>query len=205
MIKLLTRNNKVINTWLDYDNNILVLNPQLDENNDLDKTFINNNLNKSDIIVIDIDIFKDISNKIKIVNNTGLNCIAITEEPKIFEAIYCIKKGFKSYLQKDIPIELFKVIINTVKSGNVWIYPEVMNKIVELLNEENTNYELLSILSKKEQEVALEIKKGKSNKEIAEILDVQQVTIKKHISSIFEKLKVKDRVSLALLLNKKDS
>jgi two-component system, NarL family, nitrate/nitrite response regulator NarL len=61
---------------------------------------------------------------------------------------------------------------------------------------------LLSQLTQREREVAVEAAKGLSNKEIARILDITDRTVKAHLASIFERLKVKDRLHLALILNR---
>jgi len=50
------------------------------------------------------------------------------------------------------------------------------------------------------KDVALEIKEGKSNKEIAVALKITERTVKAHLSHIYEKLDVHDRLSLAMLL-----
>ena len=43
---------------------------------------------------------------------------------------------------------------------------------------------------------------GASNKEIARELDITERTVKAHLSSIFQKTGVSDRVALVLLTNK---
>lgn len=54
----------------------------------------------------------------------------------------------------------------------------------------------LARLSEREQEVATLVLEGYTNAEIAERLFVSEVTVKKHLTSIFQKLEVKNRVSL---------
>jgi DNA-binding NarL/FixJ family response regulator len=61
----------------------------------------------------------------------------------------------------------------------------------------------LKLLTKREKQVALEAAKGLSNKEIARILKITERTVKAHLSSSFERLGAKDRLHLALMLNKK--
>lgn len=51
-------------------------------------------------------------------------------------------------------------------------------------------------LTKREIEVALLVREGLSNKEIAEKLFISDTTVKKHISNIFEKLEIKSREQL---------
>ena len=80
-----------------------------------------------------------------------------------------------------------------------------MNYIIKNItveSEKQIDQKKLSILSSKELEVAKLVAKGDSNKDIAQQLDIQLVTVKKHIGNIFTKLKVKDRVSLAIFINK---
>ena len=49
--------------------------------------------------------------------------------------------------------------------------------------------------------VAGQVAHGASNREIAEALDITERTVKAHLSAIFEKLGVRDRVQLALAMN----
>jgi DNA-binding NarL/FixJ family response regulator len=52
--------------------------------------------------------------------------------------------------------------------------------------------------------VAVHASRGASNKEIAAALHITERTVKAHISVMFEKLAVRDRVQLALKLNNVD-
>ena len=53
-------------------------------------------------------------------------------------------------------------------------------------------------LSLREREIAEAISKGLNNKEIAELLFVSEGTIKNHLTSILEKLELRDRTQLAI-------
>ena len=59
----------------------------------------------------------------------------------------------------------------------------------------------LNALTSRELMVAEQVAKGASNREIAEALDITERTVKAHLSAIFEKLGVRDRVQLALAMN----
>jgi DNA-binding NarL/FixJ family response regulator len=59
----------------------------------------------------------------------------------------------------------------------------------------------LELLSERERAVALCVARGESNKEITQKLDIAERTIKAHLTTIFEKLGVRDRLQLAVLLN----
>lgn len=173
-----------------------------DESYYLDKEFIND-----DILILDLNQFETLDDIFSYFNQLPktLKVIAIIDEPKLAHGAYMIKKGFKSYLGKKTNSIIIEQVINSVMKNNVWLYPELMNYIIKhiSLNLEQTNTQnVLSKLSKKEQEVANLVADGFSNKDISAKLDVQIVTVKKHIGSIFSKLNIKDRVSLAILINK---
>ncbi len=63
----------------------------------------------------------------------------------------------------------------------------------------NAKQSLEMAISKRELEVLLMLGQGKSNKEIAEALFVSTNTIKTHISSLFEKLDVKNRTQAIIV------
>ena len=156
---------------------------------------------------MDINQFKSLDELFVYFNQLSktLKVIAIIDEPKLAHGAYIINKGFKSYLGKKTNKLILEQALNTVLKKNIWLYPELMNYIVKhiSLNQEQTNDQnVLEKLSKKEQEVANLVAEGYSNKDISLKINVQIVTVKKHIGSIFSKLNIKDRVSLAILINK---
>jgi DNA-binding NarL/FixJ family response regulator len=177
------------------------------ENIDVDSIGFDEQLSNNDILVLDLDQFSSLEEIFDTFNKLPkyVKVIALLEEPKLAHGAFMIKKGFKSYLGKKTSNLILEQVISTVESGNVWLYPELMNYIIKHIEvnvTENKSLEVLNKLSIKEQEVAKKVAQGLSNKEIAESLDVQLVTVKKHIGSIFNKLNIKDRVSLAILVNK---
>ena len=169
---------------------------------DFDREF-----NNDDLVILDLEQFSNIEGQMSFFDSIpkGLKTIALINEPKLAHGAYVVKKGFKSYLGTKTNKLIIDQVIKTVKDGNVWLYPELMNYIIKHINinsDQNRSSEALNKLSSKEQAVANLVSDGLSNKEIAQKLDVQLVTIKKHVSSIFTKLNIKDRVALAILINR---
>lgn len=62
----------------------------------------------------------------------------------------------------------------------------------------------LSCLTRRELEIARLVNKGCSNKAVAKELDITERTVKAHLSSIFEKLDVKDRLQLVVFMSGHD-
>lgn len=115
--------------------------------------------------------------------------------------VEALKLGAVGYLLKDMPpAELIKAI-REVHEGGVLISPKVAAKIVDKLinpvKERSPNSEQNSLaneLSNREKEVLRLLAQGLDNKEIAARLFIAEQTVKNHVSVIYSKLGVHDRV-----------
>ena len=54
-------------------------------------------------------------------------------------------------------------------------------------------------LTKRERQIVARVARGRTNREIARELNIGEQTVKNHLSGIFEKLEVRNRLELALL------
>jgi len=92
--------------------------------------------------------------------------------------------------------------MGVIDSGSVWLYPEFIQELIKDISPSSTPKETkgLKLLTTKETNIASLVSKGSSNKKIAEQIGISESTVKTHIRSIFNKLHVTDRLSLALLL-----
>lgn len=116
--------------------------------------------------------------------------------------VEALKLGAVGYLLKDMPpSELIKAI-RAVHEGGVLISPKVAAKIVDKLinpagKARNPDPELnllVNELSNREKEVLRLLAQGFDNKEIANRLFIAEQTVKNHVSIIYSKLGVHDRV-----------
>lgn len=60
----------------------------------------------------------------------------------------------------------------------------------------------VSELTSREKEITNELLKGKTNKQIADYLFIEEGTVKNHLKNIFKKIRVKNRVELITILRK---
>ena len=76
---------------------------------------------------------------------------------------------------------------------------ELLFRLTEIVtgNEEQVLQQSLSLTSR-ESEVLLWISRGKSNREIGEILSISPRTVNKHLEQIYMKLGVENRASAAV-------
>lgn len=97
-----------------------------------------------------------------------------------------LEAGARGYLLKDTLTEVLLDAIRKVHAGGSFVDPAVA---AELAQHSMSG----SSLSEREIEVLRMISGGKSNKEIAAALFLAESTVKTHVASIYEKLKVTDR------------
>ncbi len=128
-----------------------------------------------------------------------------SNKPSYEQGHALLKFGIKAYANTYMRPMHLKAAYLTVKSGKVWLYPEFIQMMInELLTSKNTLHvkddTLLSKLSQRETQIALLLKEGLSNKEIALRTGISERTVKAHLSAVFEKTGIKDRLTLALSL-----
>ncbi len=171
---------------------------------DMDKLLKWTNKLKSYIIVADYDsVAKDIN---QLISSGTLpeNVIVLEKVPAIATGKMLISHGVKAYGNSRMLTMHYEQMIETVVNNRVWTYPELTAALIEDTNKNALNSyakELInSRLSEKEKETVYLILEGLTNDAIASKLDITTRTVKAHVSSIFSKLHVSDRISLVLLL-----
>ncbi|MDE5414518.1 response regulator transcription factor [Alkalihalobacterium chitinilyticum] len=95
-----------------------------------------------------------------------------------------LKAGVSGYLLKDSPSEELADSIRGVIAGRRMYAPELMD---DLYSEENP-------LTEREKAVLELIADGKTTKEIAQELSIKTGTVRNYISTILDKLEVKNRI-----------
>jgi len=120
--------------------------------------------------------------------------------------------GASGYFESDISEAALLKAVECVINGDIWIKRQLIPKVLDTLvsaknrkkieqQERSMNRdEILRALSKREGDVAKMISLGESNKNIADKLFISERTVKAHLTSIFKKLNIPDRLHLAVLL-----
>ena len=106
------------------------------------------------------------------------------------EDIYrSLQAGAQGYLLKDMFFEELEEAIRKVNAGSRRLPPVVAERLAERMTG--------SELTERELEVLQEIVKGHTNKEIGQVLNISEATVKSHINNILSKLGVADRTQAA--------
>ncbi|HEY9087036.1 MAG TPA: response regulator transcription factor [Anaerolineaceae bacterium] len=114
-----------------------------------------------------------------------------------------LRAGAAGYLLKDVSSEKLFEAIRTAARGDYFLLPSITAKVVAEFARlskpaPKITQALAEPLSAREVEILKLVATGASNKEIAESLVIAEGTVKNHLTSIFGKLEVKDRMQAVL-------
>ena len=118
------------------------------------------------------------------------------------------KAGVRGCCKKDIEPKQIDTVIGAIQQGELWIRRTLTCRLLDELGlialEKNqikqAAKDLLANLTRREHEIATLVGNGESNKQIAQHLAITERTVKAHLSEIFRKLDVADRLKLALIV-----
>ncbi len=118
------------------------------------------------------------------------------------------KTGIRGCCRSDVEPELLATIVESVQRGELWLRRalswRLLNELVAITKEkqkmEQAISDLLANLTRRECEIATLVGNGESNKQIARLLDITQRTVKAHLTEVFRKLEIADRLKLALMV-----
>ena len=108
-----------------------------------------------------------------------------------------IKAGATGYLLKDCTPEDLSRAIRTVHAGDTIIAPEIARKML-LAFEEAEEEPSAPHLTERELEIITALAHGRANKQIARELSISEKTVRNHISNIYKKLHVYDKLGAVL-------
>lgn len=103
--------------------------------------------------------------------------------------------------------EVLQQVALVVENGGLWVGQRLLQQLIgntaRILGQGATaeSGSLLDLLSERERQVARMVAGGASNKEIADRLAIAERTVKAHLTAIFEKTGVRDRLQLSLKIN----
>ena len=106
-----------------------------------------------------------------------------------------LQAGAQGFLLKDSPPDDLLQAIRTVYQGQLILPPQLALK---LINKPDPEGELKADLTDREREVMSAVKRGMSNKEIAEQLNISINTVRSHIRNLLRKLDLTNRTQLAI-------
>lgn len=122
------------------------------------------------------------------------------DDEQVFDAL---RAGAVGYLLKDTASSKLDEAIHAAARGESFLQPSIATKVVAEFSRlsrvtPSRQAQLPDPLSLREAEVLRQLAQGKSNKEIANALNLAEGTVKNHMTNILEKMNVLDRTQAAL-------
>lgn len=130
------------------------------------------------------------------------------DDETVFEGL---KAGARGYLLKDISSEEMAQAVRKVAAGEALIEPRLTSKVLAEFSRMASAHNgqtssknspptesLPAPLTERELEVLKALARGLSNREIADELVITEGTVKNHVSSVIDKLGVRDRTQAIL-------
>ena len=120
------------------------------------------------------------------------------------EVAQAIQLGARGVVLKESATELLLRCIRAVMRGQYWVGREVVFSLIEALRDllpmdgNRQNGQANFGLTPREMEVITAVVNGYTNKDIAQSFSLSIQTVKHHLTSIFDKLGVSNRLELAL-------
>lgn len=132
--------------------------------------------------------------------------VALSDLPGDEEALAAFGAGARGYCNSHAAALLLRRIADTVAQGGLWIGPSLMQRLlrgVARLPLLPANGHVPVALTPRDLEVAALMARGSSEPEMAAELGVTSRTVRSRAAAVMGKLGVRDRLQLALALNRR--
>jgi two-component system, NarL family, nitrate/nitrite response regulator NarL len=134
----------------------------------------------------------------------GCPVIVLSNVPNDEEGLAVLEAGAAGYTSAIAVPDVLCQIETVIENGGLWVGPNLLQRLLVAIGGRSVRHldsSKLAQLSPREREVALSVAAGATNKEVARQLSITERTVKAHLSQIFETLKLRDRLQLAIFVN----
>ncbi len=130
-----------------------------------------------------------------------IKVIMLTASESDADVLAAMNSGAQGYVLKGVGGRELAGIVADVAAGGSYVAPSLAARVLLSVQDKETRTagSAIKSLTKREEQVLRLVTAGRSNKEIAIELDLQEKTIKHHMTSVLSKLKVRNRVEAAVL------
>jgi DNA-binding NarL/FixJ family response regulator len=134
--------------------------------------------------------------------------VLLCDEPDEETVLQALDAGAAGCCNSYAAPEVLRQVALVVANGGLWIGQNLLRRVMgssgRILEQRPAaakNDDWSALLSEREAQVARLVAGASSNKEIASQLSISERTVKAHLTSIFEKLGLRDRLQLSLRIN----
>lgn len=168
----------------------------------------------ADAVIFDAEKLEDDVGFFQVFSNKSARFLVVGCEWSEQQQINLLLHGASGYCETADTANQLGRAVDSILKGDVWIKRSLVPKVISLLSEHKQSHlsrqsisldmdsliQMFATLSVRELEVANMIGQGESNKRIAQAMNISERTVKAHLSAVFRKLAVEDRLRLAIRL-----
>ncbi|TKA95505.1 response regulator transcription factor [Cereibacter changlensis] len=117
------------------------------------------------------------------------------------DVMQSLKAGAAGYVLKGVGSRELVRLVKDIAAGQSYVSPALAARILNAMRARGTPApeSPLAELSRREEDILRLVAQGKSNKEVGRELELQEKTVKHYMTSILQKLQVRNRVEAAIL------
>jgi two-component system response regulator DegU len=128
--------------------------------------------------------------------------VVLTGDSDIQSHQRAVEYGAAGIVRKEQEAKTLVRAIKQVHEGGTWFNQRLLSQILNRNGSNGTvkDWETTKIdyLTKRERQIIGVLTKGMNNKEISETLNISEATVRHHLSSIYSKLEIDDRLNLVI-------
>ncbi len=130
----------------------------------------------------------------------GLKVLVLSARPGDDSGRQALARGACGYAHTLTSAVVLDRILRNIEDGSIWMGRTLLQRLLQDVDSRlpAAGSAWASGLTQREQEVARHAAIGESNPDIAERLGISERTVRAHLSAVFDKLHVSDRLMLAL-------
>lgn len=135
----------------------------------------------------------------------GLRVVVLTVSENDDDVLTALQEGAHGYVLKGVEAPVLCEIVKGIAAGESYVSPSLAARVLAALRAPQraanvADADPIASLTRREEEILRLVAAGQSNKEVARRLDLQEKTVKHHMTRILQKLHVRNRTEAALLL-----
>lgn len=139
--------------------------------------------------------------------------VVLSDDPDETLVVEALSAGAAGCCNTHAAPEVLRQVAMVVGNGGLWVGQSLLQRLVgstsrllaqrapESSDGDRQANDWMALLSEREAQVARLVAAGASNKEVASQLAITERTVKAHLTAVFEKLGLRDRLQLSLRVN----
>ena len=130
--------------------------------------------------------------------------VAFSEAPGAEPAVRALDAGASGYALKGSPTAELVRAISSVLAGDTYITPFVSSREIARLREASHKRKAAEsvMLSIREKQIVRLLMSGKTNREIADAINIREKTVKHYMTALIQKLNVRNRLEVVIAAQK---